>query len=137
MSEVDDAEVRGVRRIDEHGAVADAAHLSVRVSRHEQEVAHVRARRLGRERVVAEECLDRLLALHLSMRTEAVPEDLIRRVEVRVGRILDGPDLVFAGFALDHLHHVLVEEILHAEPDTSLQAGLPGFMVPEAHSSDR
>ena len=68
-------------------------------------------------RVVEQELADGALRLHLALRTERVPEDLVGAREVRMVGMLDRVELVAPRLALDHLHDVLLVEVFEAESD--------------------
>src|SRR5262249_27548194 len=65
--------------------------------------------------IALEVAADRPFGLHLARRAEALPEHSVGALEVGVGRVLDRLELVAPGLALDHLHDILLVEILQAE----------------------
>jgi hypothetical protein len=116
VREVHDAEIRGIPGVHEHRAVAHAADVAVAILGDEEEVLDERAGRSRLVGVVDQELADRLLALHLAVGAEGVPEELVSLREVFVIGVEDRPEFDGARLALDHLHDVLVEEVAEAQP---------------------
>ena len=75
-----------------------------------------------------------LLGLHLALRPERVPEDLVGAREVGMVGMLDRVQLVAPRLALDHLDDVLLVEILQAEADARAErhGGSPVVRMPPA-----